>query len=342
MAKRKGPGLFVPIVLISLGVIFLLSNLGIIGSLDWGAALRLWPLALVFAGLGVIAQQLTRPWGGCLSALVGLLAVVVFGGVLLFGQQITWVQSWGGGDSAELQTLDVNVSADGVDSAEIRIDFDAPGAYLSSALDSDSLLEGTITYQDEVDLRSDVEDGSAEVSLATQDSGWGWLNPATWDEVEPWDLRLNSRIPTALQLDVGSGSVEFDLIGLTLTNLEIDGGSGVMHASLPAGQYETEFDGASGASQLILPTSGEHTIEIDGGSGAMVLQLPPRIGARFEIDAGSGAVSVRSSRLNSLSASSGDERVWQSDNYDPTSGNSLLVIIDGGSGAIAIEDWGGR
>ena len=49
---RTGPRLFWPIILIGVGVIFLLNNLGVITGSPWEVIWRLWPVLLIALGLG--------------------------------------------------------------------------------------------------------------------------------------------------------------------------------------------------------------------------------------------------------------------------------------------------
>jgi len=82
-ARRGGRSLLWPLGLIALGVAFLLDNLNIVPPLDWAAAWRYWPLALIFTGLNIVVVQARRPLGTLLSLLVTAAALVTFGYLLL-------------------------------------------------------------------------------------------------------------------------------------------------------------------------------------------------------------------------------------------------------------------
>lgn len=85
--RRGSRSLFAPLALIGLGVIFLLDNLNLVPALDWSAALRYWPLALIFLGLNILVTQVRRPLGTLLSLVVSLAALGVFA-YLLFGRAL--------------------------------------------------------------------------------------------------------------------------------------------------------------------------------------------------------------------------------------------------------------
>ena len=74
---RRG-GLFGPVILIGLGVVFLLNNLGILDWSVWEVIVRLWPVLLIAAGLDVLIGR--RSALGSLLSLV--LTLAVLGGAL--------------------------------------------------------------------------------------------------------------------------------------------------------------------------------------------------------------------------------------------------------------------
>ena len=47
---RARQGVFWPLLLIALGIVFLLSNFGVITGISWLAVASLWPLLLVLIG----------------------------------------------------------------------------------------------------------------------------------------------------------------------------------------------------------------------------------------------------------------------------------------------------
>ncbi|MFQ5812923.1 MAG: LiaI-LiaF-like domain-containing protein [Anaerolineae bacterium] len=59
-----------PVILIGLGVIFLLSNMGLLAWSVWEVIFRLWPILLVALGLEIILSRLSA-WGSLLAIVVG-------------------------------------------------------------------------------------------------------------------------------------------------------------------------------------------------------------------------------------------------------------------------------
>jgi hypothetical protein len=77
-ARRRPPSLFWPLLLISAGVLLLLSNLGYVPWSSWNVLWRLWPLLLI--GLGIDALIGRRTTGGMIVS--GLLILLLLGGAI--------------------------------------------------------------------------------------------------------------------------------------------------------------------------------------------------------------------------------------------------------------------
>lgn len=337
--RRRSPSLFGPIVLITIGVVALLANLGRLpGALYWDALLRLWPLLLVFLGLNLIVRQAPRPWGSFLSALVGVTAVTMAGYVLLFADQIPLLQESTPLSTEQLQRdVPVSYALDGIESAEMRIDLGPLPAELTVLEDSQYLIDGTVTYAGDLIFDVDQSGTMADLRLDTRSPDFWFLNPGSWrdfDDDDRWEIGLSPVPDLDLRLDGGSGSYDADLARLTVRNLSLDGGSGSGEMTMPSGNYDAFVDVGSGSIFVRLPGDGAQQVEIDGGSGGLRLLLPDTMAARFEIDYGSGSFSAGDRLLQQ----SGDDdfAIWETPNYDQAD-NRILVEIDGGSGSIAVE-----
>ena len=74
MNVRPRRGVFWPLLLIALGLIFLLQNFGFISGVSWLAVASLWPLLLVLIGLDI---AFARRWP--LPTLAAEVAVIAAG-----------------------------------------------------------------------------------------------------------------------------------------------------------------------------------------------------------------------------------------------------------------------
>ncbi|MCB8981154.1 MAG: hypothetical protein H6657_27435 [Ardenticatenaceae bacterium] len=338
--RRSGRSLFGPIVLIGLGVYFLLRNMGIVSDLNWGVAFQLWPLLLIFLGINIIVQQVRRPLGTILSGLVGLTAVALFGAVLLFGVELPFLSRFNLQTTAEYREETISVSAEDVATAVVTLDLGSLGADVTGLDSNKNVLEGTLNIAGDLQFEQRMRGSEAIISLGENNSGLWFGDWIASGNPPPWQIGLSRTVPLDLTVDVGSGQADLELGSLLLSDLVIDVGSGAVDAELPGGSYDVRVDGGSGRLTMTLPSIGFHEVEIDGGSGAMSLMLPPNMEARVELDSGSGHVSM-DARFERVSGDE-DSGVWQTPGYDAEGNNSILIVLDGGSGSISIEPQTGR
>lgn len=338
---RRSPSLFGPIVLIAIGVYFLLSNLGLVSGLNWMAALRLWPLLLVFIGINLIVRQAPRPFGAFLSALVALLAVAVFGYVLLFADDNPLLNRLGVSGNADVQRRQIEFSADDIDTAVVDIGFGFSPVEVYALDDSPNLIEGTVTYAGDLIFDHDVSGSEATVNLHTRNGGFWFFNPNNWmnfGREDRWRIGLDPDVTMDLRLDLSAGSADLDLSELTLSRLQVDGGAGSMEIALPDGDYDVQVDVSAGSTRLTLPESGRQTVEIHGGAGSLTLYLPPTMEARVEVDDGVGSFGVDRDRFTQISGDEPDDGVWETDGYDEGSRNRVDLTIDVSAGSVSIQE----
>ena len=335
--RRRSTSLFGPMIIIALGLYFLARNMGFAPELHWGAAIRLWPLLLVFAGLNVVVRQLPRPLGTAGSAFVSLLAVLVFGTVLLTADRIPFLQSYSGTEPT-FTTETISFPATEVRTADITIDFASPRATLFALNDSADLIAGDVSYEGELVFAHDVQQGNAIINLETHtngDSWMEWLNPSNWSENAPeWRIGLSPRVPTNLSLSFASGTIEADLSHLNLSELTIEGSSGSAEVLLPAGDYDMSYDLASGSVEITLPERGRATLALNGSSGSVTLLLPESMAMRVAVDSASGSFSA-GNRLERVGEEDGAE-IWQTPGYENAE-DRLDVTLEMASGSIDIR-----
>jgi hypothetical protein len=87
-----------------------------------------------------------------------------------------------------------------------------------------------------------------------------------------WTLYLNPTVPTALNLEIGSGDVNLALGGLTLTELTVVSGAGDTRLDF-TGDWRRDLDAT-----------------VRSGAGDVFLRLPSQVGVRVAIDQGAGEI----------------------------------------------------
>jgi hypothetical protein len=329
---KQRHSLFGPIVLIAIGVFFLLNQVNPLTDLHWGDMLRLWPLFLVFLGLNILVQQAPRPAGTLLSGMVALLAVGVFGYILLVGLP---GNTFRGVDVAGWERQDISYAYPGATSAVMDIEIGPPGAYLHALENSRDLIVGTVIARDGIVFDKQGGDGEVTVTLAPRNVGsWVW-SPRQWealDETERWDLGLNPDVPISLELTAAAGASDLDMRHLTLTDLSLEIAAGDVTAHLPGGEYDARIDTNAAAASLMLAESGRQNIELNVNAGSVTIDLPPGMEARVEVDRALGSFDAGNSALGQV----GSSDVWQTSGYED-SGNRVLLQVNIAVGSVTIR-----
>ena len=320
--RRERPSLFGPIVLIAIGLFFLFNELNPLTDLHWGDLLRWWPLFLVFLGLNILVQQAPRPMGTVLSGLVALLAVGVFGTILLVGLPASR------GSSATFegwQSEEISFAAEGVTTAVLNLELGPPGANLYALEDSRDLIAGTVTYQNEYQFDKRGENGRATITLAPRyNNSWVWT-PDRWQNLGNdlrWNLGLNPRVPMSLALTANAGASDLDLRGLTLQELSLKLSAGEMTVFLPDGDYDADLETNAGTTTLTLPQSGQHNIEMRVNAGSVSLNLPAGMEARIVVDEALGNFEDQNGALHRV----GTSNTWQTNGYEDSPDRITLKL----------------
>ncbi len=295
----RRPSLFWPIILIGVGVIFLLYNMGLITGNPWPMIFNLWPVLLIVIGLDVLLGRRSAA-GSIVSAVLALL--VVAGAIWLLAARPNLPFLLGG----ELKTERIQYTLGDIQSASVSLDYTGGENQLRALGDSNNLIEGDLSYYGALDFNATDSGERAHVRINTSylcvfcSSGGG----------EKWDIRLNTRPLYDLDIDIGSGDTLLDLSRLNLTDSRIDMGSGSVEVRLPA--------------------TGKFRVDVDGGSGSLRIRVPRAMAVRVEIDQDSGTFDA--GRLQSVGRDT-----YETEDFDIAE-NAVSLIIEMGSGSVTIED----
>ncbi|MBB5234707.1 hypothetical protein HNQ09_002150 [Deinococcus budaensis] len=256
---RRPPSLVGPLVLIALGLLFLLTNLGVLSPGVWDTLWRLWPFALIAVGVEVLVGRRTR-WGGL--AVLGVFAVAAVVGVW-------WSVRTPAGAALTDQPVRVAVPA-GVHRAELTLRSGVSQLALRAGNRGD-LVSGQvqIARNERLTNESSQRGGTAVVQVAVSGSSSGSF---TGQNTPRWTLALAPTLPWTLNVSTGVGRADLDLRNLRVTDLTLAGGVGETTVTLPA--------------------RGETRADIRSGVGALTVRLPAGLAARVVANAGLGAVQV--------------------------------------------------
>src|SRR2546427_4749766 len=258
----RNRGLLLPLLLIAIGAIVLLANVGVISS---DALLRLgdlWPLLLVIVGLQLIFNH-TLPRQQATLIGLGATAVIVLAAVAYaplapappFGTRQANVSDRLGGLTAA--TLDLGYSGAVVD---IRGGTDL----------GDSLDQAHVEYpgsDDPPTISLDHESGTLAIGEPSGFSPLRLFGAGRRHLV----ITLTDRIPWTIKLSGGVANAHLDLRRLQLAKVEISGGASRLDAQLPGAKGTVLIDISGGLSNVTLraPTGAQWHVAVNGGvSGA--------------------------------------------------------------------------
>ena len=301
-----------PLILIGLGIIFLLNNLGLMTGDIWDTALRLWPLILIAIGLdgfirrgGLVGSSLIIAVGivfllsnyGYLTVNVWEVVVrlwplllIAIGFDIFIGRRSIWASLvglvvilaifagalWafgvGFGRGQTVAGQQISQPVGSASHASIKIEPGAASLRLGSLDSAENLLAGSIQTNKGQSVVKDFSQNGNDVSLTLRTTGANFYYLPTGPSQWNWDLGLNPEIPMNLAVNLGAGNANMDLNSLKIDTLNVD--MGVGNAS------------------LILPTSGQYTARVNGAIGQLVIEVPQGLGIQIKSDTGIANVNM--------------------------------------------------
>ena len=308
MNVRRRRGVFWPLLLIALGLLFLLESLGYISGISWLAIASLWPILLILIGLDVAFAgrwPLATLAAEVLVIAAGL-ALVAYApnlgpGVFVFGSPS------GPGEN------EITVPRAGATALDLTLNAGATRAYRVSG-GATELVEA---HSANPDLRVRTT-GTSRVNVRLDEvTPSGFLRPAVDSDIQ---VRIASDVPTSLTVNVGAGQFDIDLADVRVTTADVNVGASSMRFVLPK------------------PT-GDVPIDMNGGASSITVIVPDGVEAR--ISTSGGIVSLRSD--NARLGSSGSARsVFAGRTSLETSGYStahdrVTLTITAGASSIVIR-----
>lgn len=164
-----------------------------------------------------------------------------------------------------LQTESQSVELGDVESVRVEILFGAGDLKVTSG--AEKLMEADFSYN-VAKLKPIVEYSSGNLVVRHPETRSFLDFKDLQDFRNEWDLRLNDQVPMNLRVDVGAGTSNLDLSGLSLTGLKV---------VLGAGDYTIDLSG---------DWQHDLAVAIDAGAAAIRILVPKEVGVRVDVEAG--------------------------------------------------------
>ena len=206
-----------------------------------------------------------------------------------------------------LRTESQSVERGGAKSVRVEIEMGAGDLQVTGG--AENLLEADFTYNVSR-LKPEVK-YTNDTLIVWQPDGNGLpdLRGIT-DYRNEWSLRLSDGVPMDLRVDLGAGTSDLKLAGLSLTGLDV---------SLGAGEYIIDLSG---------DWARDLDVTIDAGATTITVRLPREVGARVQVESGPHTIDASGLTQN------GD--VYTNAAYG-VSEVTMQVVIEAGIGQINLE-----
>jgi len=303
---------FGPILLITVGILFLGNNLGVIPGGGWGVLLKLWPVLLIIAGLDDLIRRQGIAWP---ILLIGAGAFTLFNNFgpqswiswtqlfqlwpilliavgidIMFKGQSGWIAAAGVvlaialiGGAAWLISSGVEVSAEyyeiketytaDISASEIDVSLGLGELILSDLQTPRILVAGSITPDNKDDQLSVFGD---VISYQLENS-----QPGFYPHTARWELGLTDVLDLDLSVNNGVGEMFLALENLDLVTLNVNQGVGRLIIRMPeSSDDEILVKQAIGTILIQIPLDAR--VVVDAQNGLSKVNFPPK----FELENG--------------------------------------------------------
>lgn len=333
--KVSRPGyrsLFWPIILIGVGVIWLMGNLGIISGANIAVLFRLWPLILIVIGLDLLFGRQSP----IIGALIAVGTVILIVGLMLAGPSL--------GLAPNLETVEESFSEPLGDATSARIDLNVGigDATIRALTDSANLFDANIKHIGEVDF---TVSGESEKTISLTQRGGQSFGPdflgfgfGGGDQLF-WNIGLSNSVPLNLRINNGVGRSQIDLSQLQIANLSINAGVGEVDLRLPrmAESYNASINAGAGELRITIADGAALNLSISAGVGEVRIDVPDTAAVQITRNGGLGGTNIPPNFTEVISGERpGDRSVWETAGFDSAE-RRIVISFDGGVGSLNIR-----
>ncbi|HTJ60284.1 MAG TPA: DUF5668 domain-containing protein [Candidatus Saccharimonadales bacterium] len=242
---RRGPSLAWPLILITLGVVFLLANAGYITGDLWGRLAQIWPMALVLIGVDLLVRPRSVP-----AALVAEVALIAAAVVYAIAAPAVFPAT---------ANINASVARNGASQLDLNLSYGAGSLTLAGG--ATDLVTVLSTRQD-VQVSNPVT-GAALAAVTVRPVN----EPFQFGGDRRWDVRVPSDLPTALTISLGAGDFKLDLGSVPVTRATVTVGASSLTLTAPHPKADVPIRISGGASSMTIniPSGVEYRVSMDGG-----------------------------------------------------------------------------
>jgi len=246
------------VILISLGIVFLLNNLGYVPWAVWFRIFSLWPVILIAIGIEMIFRKTPLSFLTILSPLLFMAAIL--GPTYFQSVELTGVY----------RASETYRYAEDLDTSVVKVT--AIVQLRAGNLEISSGTEGLISAKLDYQKRKPITtceysgfDSSATIEIRDRERGWKGWSWRAWG-TKDWEIKLTHRIPINLRIYTKATDGELDFSDLRVKNLNLETKAGNFDIKL--GDLVDQMNGTieSDASRLHLLIPEEVGLKIENHS----------------------------------------------------------------------------
>ena len=308
--RRYVGGVVNGLLVVAVGVILLLHNLGYISWDLWTAVLKLWPLLLILGGLNIIFFG--RSYIG-LGGLILVALVIIVGVNFGFGRDADghFYFGYGGAMGGPRFTEVIEKSQPlpaGATRGTVRVEMAAGRLEIGGA--SAALAEARFDQRNWPEsVRPEIVGDGGQVTIRQSDQrGFNGIGGIT---NQTWTIKLTDQVPLDLTTSIGAGDVHLDLSAYKLESLHYNAG-------------------AASTTIVLGDKSPRVTVQLRTGAASTTVEVPKDAGVRVTATTGVG-----STNLGQLGYTK-EDKTYKSPNYD-SARVKLDIDFRGGVGSFELR-----
>jgi hypothetical protein len=298
------------VILISIGIVFLLNNLGYVPWVVWFRILSLWPVILIAIGIEKIFGKTRLSFLTILSPLLYMAAIL---GPAYFSAGYGEGWEWGKAHHAP-ETYQYSRDLDtSVTKVTATVQFRAGNLEISS--ESEKLISAKLDFWKREPITTyeySGSDSTANIEIRDEEREWkGWFWRG-WGEKD-WAIALTDKIPLNLRINTRATQGELDLSDLKLTELNLDVKAASLNIKL---------------GDMVDPIEGR----IESDASRLSLLIPEDIGLKIE-----NRAELTSTSFSNISIMKYDN-IYQTSNFEQAP-KKIVLSLEGSVTRLVVKSY---
>lgn len=293
------------VILISLGLVFLLNNLGYVPWAVWFRIVSLWPVILIAIGIEIIFRKTRLSFLTILSPLLFMAAIL---GPTCF-QKVELHKVYRAPETYQYsENLDTSLT-------KVTAILQLRAGNLEISSGTEGLVSAKLEYWKRKPITTHEYSGfdsSATIEIRDRERGWKGWSWRAWG-AKDWEIKLTDRIPIDLRIYAKATDGELDLSDLKLENLNLD--IKAANFNIKLGDMVDQLNG-----------------RIESDASRLSLLIPEDVGLKIENH--SKLTSTSFSQLSILKY----DNIYQTSNFDQAS-QKITLSLEGSVTRLVVKSY---